>query len=308
MVHSVRLEDPRRSPMLAQMRTRKTPPTQRAAIVTGASSGIGEATARRLAENGFDVAIIARRKDRLEALAMEIEKAGGRAIPIAADLADEQATARAALEALEALGRIDLLVNNAGYSPGRAIEQITRQELRHIFDVNLFSALQLIGAVTPQMRSQGSGLIINLGSVAGLIPAPLAISYATTKIGLHAATDALRLELAPFGIRLSLVIPGFVDTAVFDNAREESRHLREDATNPYRKTMFDLDELAKRNLRNPLSPNDVASVILRAANARRPKERYYTPFSVKVQCVLFGLLPTRLLDAVLLRVYKLEKP
>lgn len=239
---------------------------------------------------------------------MEIEKAGGRAIPIAADLADEQATARAALEALEALGRIDLLVNNAGYSPGRAIEQITRQELRHIFDVNLFSALQLIGAVTPQMRSQGSGLIINLGSVAGLIPAPLAISYAATKIGLHAATDALRLELAPFGIRLSLVIPGFVDTAVFDNAREESRHLREDATNPYRKTMFDLDELAKRNLRNPLSPNDVASVILRAANARRPKERYYTPFSVKVQCVLFGLLPTRLLDAVLLRVYKLEKP
>jgi short-subunit dehydrogenase len=289
------------------MKTRTTSLTRRAAIVTGASSGIGEATARRLAENGFDVALIARRKDRLEILALEIAEAGGRAIPIAADLADEQATARAAREALDGLGRIDLLVNNAGYSPGRAVEQITRQELRHLFDVNLFSALQLIGAVTPQMRSQGSGLIINIGSVAGLIPAPLAIPYATTKIGMHAATDALRLELAPFGIKLSLVIPGFVDTAVFENAREESQHLRDDATNPYLKLMFDLDELAKKNLKNALSPDEVATLILRVANARRPKERYYAPFSVRVQHRLLSLLPARLLDAILLRVYKLEK-
>ena len=289
------------------MKTRTSSLTRRAAIVTGASSGIGEATARRLAGNGFDVALIARRKDRLEALAKEIEEAGGRAIPIAADLADEEATARAAREALEALGRVDLLVNNAGYSPGQAIEQITRQELHHIFDVNLFSALQLIGAVTPHMRSQGGGLIINIGSIAGLISAPLAIPYAATKIGMHAATDALRLELAPFGIKLSLVIPGFVDTAVFENARERSQHLRNDQTNPYRKLMFDLDDLAKKNLKNALSPDDVATVILRAANARRPKERYYTPFSVWAQHAFLSLLPARLLDAILLRIYKLKK-
>ncbi len=282
-------------------------PARRTAIITGASSGIGEATARTLARNGFEVAIIARRKDRLEALALEIGQAGGRAIPIAADLADEASTARAAEEALDDFGRIDLLVNNAGYSPGRAIEQITRSELRHIFDVNLFSALQLIGAVTPHMRRQGGGRIINIGSVAGFIPAPLAIPYAMTKVGLHAATDALRLELAAFGIKVSLVIPGFVDTAVFDNARRESQFLRDDETNPYRKTMFDLDELAKKNLRNPLSPDDVAKVILEAATARRPKERYYLPFSTKLQCVLLGLLPARLLDPILMRVYKLEK-
>jgi short-subunit dehydrogenase len=282
--------------------------TQRTAIVTGASSGIGEATARMLARNGFDVAIIARRKDRLETLALEIEKAGGRAIPIVADLADDQATEAAAKQALLRLGRIDLLVNNAGYSPGRAIEQITRQELRHLFDVNLFSALQMIGAVTPQMRAQGGGLIVNVGSMAGLIPAPLAIPYAATKIGLHLATEALRLELAPFGIKLSLVIPGFVDTAAFDNAREEAQFLRDDPTNPYRQSMFDLDELAKKNLENSLSPDDVASVILRAANARRPKERYYAPFSVRIQSVLLGLLPARLHDAALLRVFKLKKP
>jgi short-subunit dehydrogenase len=282
--------------------------TRRAAIVTGGSSGIGEATARMLALNGFDVAIIARRKDRLEALAMDIEEAGGRAIAIAADLADEGATERAARQALESLGRIDLLVNNAGYSPGRAIEQITRQELRHIFDVNLFSALQLIGAVTPKMRDQGGGRIINIGSLAALISAPLAIPYAMTKIGIHAATDSLRLELAAFGIELSLVIPGFVDTATFENARVESQYLRDDPNNPYLQSMFDLDELAKKNLRNSISPDQVARVVLRAATARRPKRRYYTPFSARLQVGLLGLLPAPVRDAILLRVYKLRKP
>ena len=301
------LEDPMKSPKLAKMTTRESTPSQRAAIVTGASSGIGEATARLLAQNGFAVAIIARRKDRLEALASEIEAAGGRAFAIAADLASEEETARAAEQALESLGRIDLLVNNAGYSPGRAIEQITRSELRHIFDVNFFSALQLIGLVTPRMREQGGGRIVNLGSVAGEIPAPLAIPYAATKVGMHTATDALRLELGAFGIKLSLVIPGFVDTAVFDNAREGSQHLREDESNPYRKIMFDLDELAIKNLKNPLSPDDVAKVILRAATEKRPKERYYTPFSVRLQCVLLGLMPSRLLDTILRHVYKLDE-
>lgn len=276
------------------------------AIITGASSGIGEATARALAAEGYEVALIARRAERLEMLAKRIEEAGGRAFPIVADLADEAATDRAAREALDALGRIDLLVNNAGYSPGAAIEQFSRPEIRHIFDVNLFSALQMIGTVTPLMREQGGGRIINVGSVAGMIPAPLAVPYGASKVGMHAATDALRLELAPFGIRLALVIPGFVDTAVFDNAREGAKHLREDPTNPYRQTMFDLDELAKKNLKNALSPDDVAAVILRAATARRPKERYYAPASTRLQTGFLGLLPSRVLDALLRRVYGIK--
>jgi len=289
------------------MQKSKTSQPTRTAIITGASSGIGEASARALARAGYAVALIARRKDRLDLLAKEIEQAGGRALAIAADLADGEATERAAREAIAFLGRVDLLVNNAGYSPGAAIEQFSRQELRHIFDVNLLSALQLIGAVTPQMRAQGGGRIINLGSVAGIVPAPLAIPYAATKIGLHAATDALRLELGRFGITLSLVIPGFVDTAVFDNARTASQALREDLDNPYRQTMFDLDELAMKNLESSLSPEDVAKVIVRAATDRRPKARYYTPRSTLVQKVFLGMLPARSLDAILRRVYKLPR-
>ena len=289
------------------MQNPTSPQPARTALITGASSGIGEATARALAREGYALALIARRKDRLDLLVKEIEEAGGRALAIAADLADDQATQRAAREAISFLGRVDLLVNNAGYSPGAAIEQCTRQDLRHIFDVNLLSALQLIGAVTPQMRAQGGGRIINLGSVAGFVPAPLAIPYAATKVGLHAATDALRLELGRFGITLSLVIPGFVDTAVFDNARNASQALREDLNNPYRQTMFDLDELAMKNLEHSLSPDDVAKVIVKAATARRPKPRYYTPRSTLIQKVLLGMLPARGLDAILSRVYKLPR-
>lgn len=292
--------------MLGAMTQSNATADRPAAIITGASSGIGEASARALAKEGYDVALIARRRDLLELCAKQVEELGARAFPIVADLADEAQTDRAIMESVDCLGRVDLLVNNAGYSPGAAIEQFSRRALRHIFDVNLLSSLQMIGAVTPIMREQGGGRIVNVGSVAGMIPAPLAIPYAATKVGLHAATDALRLELAPFGIQLALVIPGFVDTAVFDNARDAAQHLREDEANPYRQTMFDLDELAKKNLENPLSPDEVARVIVRAATASRPKEHYWAPFSARLQAAFLGALPPRWKDALLKRVYSIE--
>ena len=283
-------------------------PNQRTALITGASSGIGEATARRMAEAGFSVALIARRGDLLETIAKEIEAGGGKAFALVADLADEESTGAAVRRAHAALGRVDVLVNNAGFSPGAAIEQMSRTEIRQIFEVNLFSALQLTGEVVPLMRDQGGGRIINVGSLAGSIPAPLAIPYAASKIGLHGASDALRLELAPWNIQVSTIIPGFVDTAVFDNAREGAAHLRNDPTNPYLDTMFELDELAKKNLENALSPDDLARIILRAATARKPRARYYAPFSAMLQSVFLGLLPAPLLDAILRRVYKLKTP
>jgi short-subunit dehydrogenase len=278
---------------------------RRVAIVTGASSGIGEASARALGSAGFDVAIVARREDRLRELAQQIEERGSRALSIPADLGDEAATSKVLLRVLEEFGGVDVLVNNAGYSPGAAIEQVTRDELRNIFDVNLFSALQLIGEVVPHMREQGGGRIINIGSLAGSVPAPLAIPYAATKSGLDAATRGLRLELLQSGIKLSLVIPGFVDTAVFENAREGSQHLRDDPDNPYRQIFFDMDALATRSLEKALSPADVAEVVVRAATARNPKKRYYAPFSARLQSDLLGLLPERWLDQILARVYKL---
>ncbi len=296
--------------ILAVMPTRAggpQPPQSRVALVTGASSGIGEATARRLARHGFRVVLAARRADRLQILAKEIAAEGGEALPVAVDLADAAATSELVARAREAFGRIDLLVNNAGYSPGAALEQISRAELRHIFEVNLFSALQLVGEIAPLMREQGGGRIVNVGSLGGSVPAPLAVPYGATKTSLELATRAISLELAPWRIRASIVIAGFVDTAVFENARKGAEHLRQDPSNPYRQLFFDFDDLTRKSLRKALRPDDVAEVILRAATQRRPRLRYYAPASARLQIGFLSLLPDALVERILLSTYKVRR-
>ncbi|HXK23445.1 MAG TPA: SDR family NAD(P)-dependent oxidoreductase [Myxococcota bacterium] len=282
-----------------------TQPTSRVALVTGASSGIGEASARALGRAGFRVVLTARRGERLEQVVKQIEAGGGEALPIATDLADAEATSQMLRGALEAFGRIDVLVNNAGFSPGAALEQFSRSEVAHIFDVNLFAAMQLAGEVAPIMRAQGGGRIINVGSMGGCVPAPLALPYGASKAALDMATRGLRLELAPWRIYVSLVVLGFVDTAVFDNARAGSEHLRNDPDNPYRKLFFDLDAFVQKSLEKALEPDDVAALILRVATAVRPKPRYYAPLSARLQTGFLNLLPERWLDRLLLRVYKI---
>jgi NAD(P)-dependent dehydrogenase (short-subunit alcohol dehydrogenase family) len=275
------------------------------AIVTGASSGIGEASARCLAEAGFRVVVAARRGDLLEALAKEIEQGGGEALPVALDLGDETATHALVQRTLDAYGRIDVLLNNAGFSPAAANEQIPRSELRRTFEVNLFAALQLAAEVAPVMRAQGGGRILNMGSMAGSVAAPLAVPYAATKAAMDAATRGLRLELAPFGIHVVLIVPGFVDTPTFDNSRAASEHLRADEGNPYLKLMFDLDDFAQANMKKALPPEAVGRVVVQAATAARPKLRYYAPFSAHLQNTFLGLLPERWVHRLLLRIYKI---
>jgi NAD(P)-dependent dehydrogenase (short-subunit alcohol dehydrogenase family) len=280
-------------------------PSHPVALVTGASSGIGEASARRLARRGFRVVLAARRGDRLESGAKDIAHEGGNALPLVCDLADSDATSQLVERTLGVCGRVDVLVNNAGFSPGAALEQVSRQTLRHIFDVNLFAGLQLIAELVPTMRAQGGGRIINMGSLGGSIAAPLAVPYGGSKAALDIATRALRLELAPFRIHVSQIVPGFVDTAVFENARAGSEHLRADPDNPYRQLFHDLDELSKKKLEGALSPDDIAKVVERVATASRPRPRYYAPLSAHLQSRFLGLLPERWLDQILSRVYKI---
>ncbi len=272
--------------------------------MTGASSGIGEASARALARAGFRVAIAARRADRLETLAKEIAQEGGLALPVPLDLVDESATAELVQKTLDAFGRIDVLVNNAGFSPAAALEQLPRSEVRRTFEVNLISGLQLVGAVSPVMREQGGGRILNMSSLAGSVPAPMAVVYSSTKAAIDMASDCLRLELAPWNIQVAAIVPGFVDTDTFDNSREMGRELRADESNPYRQRMFDMDEFAKRQLENAITPAQVADVVVRAATARRLRSRYYTPFGARLQASLLGAMPSAWLERILLRLYK----
>jgi clavulanate-9-aldehyde reducatase len=184
----------------------------KAAAITGASSGIGEATALALARAGASVALGARRKDRIDALAARIEDEGGTAVALEVDVSDE-AQARGFVEAAhERLGRLDALVNNAGVMLLGPVEQADSQQWRTMFDVNVLGLLYCTSAALPIMRAQGSGDIVNVSSVAGRFARAGNAVYAATKFAVGAFSEGLRNEVTESGIRVTLIEPGMVDT------------------------------------------------------------------------------------------------
>jgi NAD(P)-dependent dehydrogenase (short-subunit alcohol dehydrogenase family) len=277
---------------------------ERVAIVTGASSGIGEATAHCLAKAGFSVVLAARRTDLLDSIVEDINAQGGKALSVPTDLSDAEQTSALVQAALDAFGRVDVLVNNAGYGPPYALEQMDRRAMRHVFDVNLLSGMQLIAEVTPTMREQGGGRIINISSLSRYVGAPLAAAYAATKGGMEALTACMRLELSPWNIEFSVIVPGFVDTPTFEKSREAGQHLRDDPSNPYRQLMTDLDAFATDQLKSAVPPEDVGKAVLKAATVDSPKTRYFVPRSARTAARMFGSLPDRFADRLLLKMYK----
>ena len=179
-------------------------------LVTGASSGIGEAIARDLGASGAKVLLGARRIDRVKAIAADIVKAGGIAEPRALDVTDRASMAAFAQAALEAWGRIDVLVNNAGVMPLSPLAAGKQEEWERMVDVNIKGVLWGIGAVLPVMEAQGSGQIINIGSIGGLSVVPTAAVYCATKFAVRAISDGLRQEST--NIRVTCVNPGVVES------------------------------------------------------------------------------------------------
>jgi short-subunit dehydrogenase len=177
------------------------------ALVTGASSGIGEATAVALAGAGLRVALCARRKDRLDQLAARITGQGGVAAVHAVDVTDPLAV-RAMVEAVDTQwGRLDLLVNNAGRGLSATVEQTTAEELRALMELNVVAVLGATQAALPIMRRQGSGHIVNVSSVVGRRAVPYRAAYSATKFALGALSETLRVELTGSGITVTLVYP-----------------------------------------------------------------------------------------------------
>jgi NADP-dependent 3-hydroxy acid dehydrogenase YdfG len=181
-------------------------------VVTGASSGIGEATARKLSEAGAAVALGARRADRLKALVDEIEANGGRALALPTDISDESQTKALIEDAAREFGRLDVLVNNAGLMLLGPIEGADTSEWRRMIEVNLLGLLYCTHAALPIMREQGSGHIVNVSSVAGRIARAGTGVYNATKWAVGGFSEALRQEAVYSNIRVTLVEPGMVTT------------------------------------------------------------------------------------------------
>ncbi|RED59300.1 SDR family oxidoreductase [Cohnella lupini] len=182
-------------------------------VITGASSGIGEATAKLLAENGAKIVLAARREDRLQTIAQEIEQNGGEAVYLPTDVASRDDMQKLAQFALQQYGRIDVLVNNAGIMPASSLHELKVDDWDQMIDVNIKGVLYGIAAVLPTMREQQSGHIINISSVAGYHVSPTSAVYSATKFAVRAISDGLRQEESPTsGIRSTIVSPGLTDS------------------------------------------------------------------------------------------------
>ena len=222
------------------------------AAITGATSGIGEATARAFAGAGATVSLAGRREDRLAAVAERIAADGGRAEAFPTDVADE-AAARAFVErTAERLGGLDVLVNNAGVMLLGPVEGADTSEWRRMIDVNLLGLLYCTHAALPLLRERGGGTIVNVSSVAGRHANPGSAVYNLTKFGVHAFSEALRQEVLDAGIRVVIVAPGMVVTELLDHN-----------TNP---VVLEAAKRMREEIGEPLTADDIADAIVYAVS------------------------------------------
>jgi NADP-dependent 3-hydroxy acid dehydrogenase YdfG len=187
------------------------------ALVTGASSGIGEGIALALAAAGATVAVAARRADRLEGLVKRIEDVGGKGLAIAGDMTVEAEAIGAVEETVARLGRIDILINSAGVMQAGGVENADLDEYRRVFDINLFATLYTCKAAVPHMLQQGEGDIVTISSLAGRKGGPQTNAYSASKHAVNSMTDAMRQELGGRGVRVCTLMPGATTSEVGDN-------------------------------------------------------------------------------------------
>ncbi|MEM5461793.1 oxidoreductase [Paraburkholderia phytofirmans] len=231
------------------------------ALVTGASSGIGEATANGLAKAGYKVYGTSRRSAQAGQRTFEM---------LSLDVTSEESVEAAVKEVLRLDGRIDLLVNNAGFGVApAAAEESSLDQARAIFDTNFFGIIRMTRAVLPHMRRQGSGRIINIGSVLGFLPMPYMALYSATKHAVAGYSESLDHELRTMGIRVSVVEPAYIKTPFDANFMAPDAPLDE-----YREVRSAVDKRVKEVVEGADGPEIVAETVLQAALAARPKLRY----------------------------------
>ncbi len=244
-------------------------------LITGASSGMGFEAAKLLAKEGFKVYAGARRIDRMK----DLETLG--IIPVNMDVTNEENNAKIVNYIVETEGRIDVLINNAGFGLYGSIEDIPLKDARYQFDVNIFGLAHLTKLVLPQMRKQRSGRIINISSVGGKVFTPLGSWYHATKHALEGWSDCLRLETKPFNIKVVLIEPGGVKTEFGDVTGNQLKKYYDNSA--YQKQMDPFFKLMEnpKTMEMATDTKVLAKVFVKAATAKNPKRRYVKGFGAK---------------------------
>ena len=268
-------------------------PSGKRVIVTGATAGIGRATARLFAQEGARVAAVARRQERLEALAGESDGMAGSIIPIVADLSNEADARRMVDEAAVALGGVDILINNAAAAMMGELIDADLQRWRYMLEVNYFGPAAAIQAAIPHLRQAGGGQIINISSTVAKRSMPGSAPYCSSKMALDGISEGLRQELEPEGIRVIVVYPGLTATEVYDALL---------AMGPLPKPggFWGLLFRLRSKVRRGVPPGHVARTILKAS--RRGQREAYVTIGDKLSVQLAGLAPA-VMDWVVAGMY-----
>jgi short-subunit dehydrogenase len=277
-------------------------------LITGATAGIGLHTALELLARGHEVFVTGRRREALEAVREEAVRrsASGRCHVLELDVTSAASVAAAVTATEELAGGIDVLVNNAGYATVGPMIELDHDALQAQFDTNVFGLMRVTRAFGAKMIERGAGRIINIGSVSGRIPAPMLGAYHATKYALEALTDALRMELRPFGIGVTIIEPGTIRTEFAARAMREATDARASATR-YAAIYARQAELAARFDRIATGPASVSRAIVRAAEAKRAPIRVVAPRRFMMLIAIVKALPTCWADFVMRRVAGLDR-
>lgn len=262
-------------------------------LITGVSSGIGNATAQHLVGNGYRVFGTSRSGDAISGLA-QVEV-------LALDVRSRQSVRDAVNTVVQKTGRLDVLVNNAGYALGGAAEDATSDDAKAQFETNYFGLVRMTQAVLPAMRSQRAGWIINISSLVGRVGLPFLAHYSASKFAVEGYSEALRYEVRPFGIHVSVVEPGFTKTNLGAHERFPARPV--DEYGPWRKRMS--DAVSDATTHAP-GPEIVAQTVAQIAKSASPKLRYAVGRESKLVQVLRWFAPSRVFESAIWRTFGLQ--
>lgn len=280
-------------------------------LITGASAGIGAALAQRLATEfkGIRLVLAARNHQKLEAVAVKCQSSGADVLIVPTDLAEVEQVKALAQKALFHFGRVDALVNNAGYGQMGPIELIAPIDAQKQFAVNFHAPLILSQALIPSMREQGCGRIINISSLGGRLAFPAGGMYSSSKFALEALSDVMRMELEAFNIKVSVIEPGPVTTEFFGIAGEKvDQKISAAGKEVYQAAINAIKTIEKQTAPLAWSPHKVAGVIICSLTDKHPRPRYIAATGGKTMLFLMTkVMPRRFLDWFWKRFYQIDQ-
>jgi NAD(P)-dependent dehydrogenase (short-subunit alcohol dehydrogenase family) len=281
---------------------REAPGQRKTVLITGATDGLGRASAILLAQRGYRVFAAGRSNEKRAQLDALARAKNFPLETVELDVCDEDSVQNAVAHVLAKAGAIDVLFNNAGVNYSAAVEDLRISDWRRQFETNFFGALRVTQAVVPHMRERRRGRILMMSSVSGFVTAPTQGAYSSSKFAMEAMSNALRLELYPFGVKVILIEPGYIVTGIQQTAMELSGPYLKESASPYASLYARfLKSMTTSRAASETTPEDCAQVVLEAIEAPRPKIRYPVTRLAFVAKWLKRLLSDRAVDGMMRR-------